>query len=355
MANQILQFFSDLFNKNRPQMIYQALPLENVDRQDGYVKLVEGKHYVQLYLAEMYLKTQTQFMVNWFPLVQSLARFQFGADAIDVPNVADSSRIGAQKYGAGDVIARNYEMTPLIPFNSGSIQLSAALIGAQGDNLLKDFISTLSDFSKLLAVPQFSTALGLAGPLVTGLQNLMNGPGKLHLGLNDTFGVNSQGGYYAAIRATEQEVDIKRLRVQNNQLRIVNGRESVPFDLYDYMLFRLDVKVERNDWDKLGRIQEPLSLAHQAYGESNPELSEAYYRKAQIAVREAPELTTADRTRVSLLLKQDYKQLKEDLNFAGLLPNEINLNQFMKYAISVDEAMEKGEPAFSDLVIAEGN
>ena len=350
MADKILEFFKDLVYKNREHMIYVAISPERVDRKDDYVKLVEGKHYIRLYLAEMYLKKQVQFLVNWFPLVQSLVNFQMGSELVDVPNVADASRVGAQKHGTGDVIARNYVMTPLIPFNSGVVQLSAALIGAQGDNILKDFISTLSEFSKLLAVPQFSAALSLAGPLTTGLQNLINGPGKLHLGLNDTFSVNSQGGYYAAVRATEEEVDKSKLRVEDNHLRIVDGNDTKPFDLFDYMLFRVEVTTDRNDWDSLGRIQEPLGQARKAYADLNEELADANYRKALLAVREAPELTTADRIRVSLLIKEDYKKLKEDLNFAGLLPGEFSLNQSMIDAIGVDEALEKGEPTFSDLV-----
>jgi len=350
MTNKILKFFTDLVVKNREHMIYLSLPPEHVDRREDYVKLVEGKYYIRLYLAEMYLKTQVQFMVNWFPLVQSLVNFQMGSELVDVPNVADASRVGAQKHGTGDVIARNYVMTPLIPFNSGVIQLSAALIGAQGDNILKDFISTLSEFSKLLAVPQFSAALSLAGPLTDGLQNLINGPGKLHLGLNDTLSVNSQGGYYVAIRATEQQVDQKKLRVVDNHLRIVDGSQTRPFDWFDYMLFRGEVTTDRNDWDSLGRIQEPLSLARKAYAEMNEELAEANYRKALLAVREAPELTTADRIRVSLLVKEDYKKLKEDLTFAGLTAGEFSLTQSMQGALGVDEALEKGEPTFADLV-----
>ena len=48
--------------------------------------------------------------------------------------------------------------------------------------------------------------------------------------------------------------------------------------------------------------------------------------------------------------KEDYKKLKEDLSFAGLVSGEFSLNQSMIDAIGVDEALEKGEPTFSDLV-----
>ena len=63
------------------------------------------------------------------------------------------------------VIGLNYPMTPLVPFNGGTVSLSAGLLAIAGKNDVKSFLKVLGDFSNLLMVPQLSAALTIATPL----------------------------------------------------------------------------------------------------------------------------------------------------------------------------------------------
>jgi len=134
MLDKFTDAWNDIWNKNSKHQIYAPIPVEKVDRSEDYVKLQEGLHYVKLYLVEMFLKKRVKYLQSWFPAVHALVSFDFQGSTIDVPNIADASKIDANQVGSGDIIARNFELTPLIPYNSGTIKLKAGLLAMQGDN-----------------------------------------------------------------------------------------------------------------------------------------------------------------------------------------------------------------------------
>lgn len=348
----LAQAWMNLWNKSRTKLVYFPLEAGNVDFTADYQPLEYGRHYIRLWLAEMYLKAQVRYFQTWYPAVHSILKFDFNGQQVEVPNVADASKVGMRQIERGDVVAVNFVLTPLIPFNSGVIDLDAGLMAVEGENYLNSFISTLSDFAGLLAVPQFSAALNVAGPLAKGLQALI-GAGDLQLALHDTFGDQRVGGYFAVIRASQNQVNPAQLRVEKHQLRIANSLNpslSQPFEEFDHMLFRLEVTEKRPDYDSLASIQTPMRQAHQALKDMDETKAETFLRAAIIAAHEAPELTRADRTRVKLKLKEDFNKLKEDLGFSGLVGGEeYSLDESMKHAMPVQMAVRREDPTFDEL------
>ncbi len=346
MLDDLRQRLTDLWDKTTKQMVYVPIDAARVDVTTDYVPLEYGRHYLRLWIANVYLAKQVQYLQTWYPAVHALVRFDFQGQPVDFPTIADASRAGLTQEASGDVIARNFVLTPLIPFNGGVVSLDAGLIAVQGENYLKSFITTLSSFSALLAVPQFSSALNIASPLATGLQSLLN-DGGIHLALHDAFAAGQRGGYWAAIRATEQEVDPSQLSVANGQLRF--GANNSPLEGIDHLLFRLEVTEAGPEYRSLSAIAAHVKAASEALADQDLEKADGFYRAAIIAAHEAPELTTADRTRVKTQLKNDYAGLKDDLGFAGLIGEDYDLSKRMKLAMSVDQALSGGEPSWSEL------
>ena len=351
MVAQLLTSLSNLWSSTSPALIYQPIDVQFADQTSDYIQIQQGRHYVRLWAAQIYLANKTAFLASWFPAIHSLARFDSLDTRVSYPSVNDAGRAAlSQSPTSGDVIGRNFALTPLIPFNGGTINLDAGLVAVQGANYLGNFITTLSDFSALLAVPQFSAALKVADPLSKGLQSLLS-IGGLHLALNDTLTTGSLGGYRIALRATPQQVKPTDLRVRNSELRLANqfdGLLSNPLSGYDFMLFRIEVTEQGPDYRSLTTIQSAMSSAHQSLKEGEDLKADGYYRQAIIAAHEAAELTNADRSRVKRQLMDDYKQLKVDLG-SGLVGGEYDLSESMRKAISVSTAMEQGEPSWGEL------
>jgi hypothetical protein len=345
VLDALRQKLADLWDRTRHEIIYQPVDVGNVDLKEDYVKLEYGRHYIRLWLAHVYLAKQTKYLQEWYPAVHALVQFDFQGQPVEFPTVADASKAKmTQDVTTGDVIGQNFVLTPLIPFNNGTVSLDAGLSSVKGANYLQNFISTLSDFSTLLSVPQFSAALGIATPLANGLQSLLNA-GGVHLALHDAFAEGRTGGYWMAVRATQSQVPPQQLAVVNHQLR----REGKPLEGFDYLLFRLEVTEKGPDYRSLSAIQDPMKQAHQALKDLEEAKAEGFYRGAIVAAHEARELTNADRIRVKTQLRDDFAQLKKDLGFAGLVGGEYDLTESMKRAMSVEMALAEGEPSWDSL------
>jgi hypothetical protein len=351
MVANFINHLANAFSTASPALIYHPLSPAAVDNTDDYIAMETGRHYVRLWAAHVFLAKKTTFLQNWFPAVHALVQFDFQGTRIEFPTVSDASRVALnQSAASGDVVARNYAITPLIPFNDGTITLNAGLIAVQGSNTLNNLITTLSDFSSLLAVPQFSTVLKVAEPLGKGLQSLL-AMGGVHLALNDTLSVGSMGGYRAVVRATAQQINKAELRVRNKELNLVNqfdNRLANPLTGFDFMLFRIEVTEKGPDFRSLTTIQEPMKQAYSALKELEDTKAEGFYRTAIIAAHQAPELTNADRVRVKLQMRDDFKALKSDLT-SGLTGSDYDLGESMKKAIPVRMAMQLGEPSWDEL------
>ncbi len=326
------------------------LPAAQVDRSGDYQPLEARKHYVRLWLAEMFLRKQVDWGQQQFPAVHSMVTFTFGTESVQVPNVADGSKVGLKDDGKGDLVANNFVLTPLIPFSGGIVDLAAGLAAIKGQNNLQGFIKVLGDFSALLAAPQLSSVLNVAAPLAGGMQALF-GSGGSHLSFHDAYASGSSGGYIAVVRAPENQVDSRRLWVVADRLREgADAASSVPFERFDHMLLRLQVLDQRDDWESLTFVSEPMAKAAVALGAGRDEEAKTFFRAAILAVHGARELTETDRTRAKLKLKADFAAMQDEFGVRGLVGGEAwSLGRSMRGALPVDAALALAEPSLEEV------
>ncbi len=346
----LLETLKNLFDKDREHLYAGWIEQSRVDRQLDGQPLAAGRHYVRLWLAEMFLKKEVKWMKSWHPAVHSLAGFDFGDQFVEIPNIADSRRVAMQSNSRGDVIARNFLLTPTMPFNGGIITLQAGLIALEGTNYLKSFLDVLGKFSVLLNVAQLSTVLNVAQPLALGVQELLgSSDGHLHLGFRNSYKAGElRNGYVVAVRATEEDVQPASLKVLDGQLRRddATGRPR-PLEEFDYMLFRIEVFEERDDWEKLTSIQEPLHEAIKALQDPLTEERAVFHlRTAMLRAHQSPELTKADRRRVVQALQEQFETARRDYGIAGLTGGrQVTLAQALRGATDAAAALEQGEPS----------
>lgn len=300
------------FDKDRQYFTYYRVPPQQVlDRRFEQRPVRAGLHYVRIWLSEMFLRKDVAYAQGIYPAVQSVVQMSFGgAQPVEIPTIADLSRLGSQTAGpGGDIIARNFPLTPTMPFVGGVVSLSAGMIALSGPNHIAAFIKALGGFASLLAVPQLSTSLSLVAPLASGIQDLVGvGNGRLHLGLIETFTAETlQEGYIVVIRAPVAQIDARTLWVERD---IVWYGESpgarTPLSTADHMLFRVEIFTERDDWDSLTAIAAPYQEALSALAAQDERRATEALRAAILAAFRAPELTQAHRRVVIEELKRRY-------------------------------------------------
>jgi hypothetical protein len=302
------QRFLQMFSRSaRPYQNF-FLPEHRVD-VPGYdpTPIRAGEAYCRIWLVEMRLAKDVDWVKHRYPVVHAATRFNYGEQTATIPYLAGPGYL--KDLGANNldrVIQYNYPLTPLFPFNHGLVELYAGLFSMATSDPIGKFITTMERFSDLLPVPELSTVLNLAEPVYRGIEDLLDiGDRRLELGYHQTFSEAGGGGgnplragYFAAILAEESQLDREALCVIDDSLYLgkpgmpeVSKQNCRPLEGYSYMLFRLE-KRQAQDWESLTTIKELVYKAQDAVSEGKyeevkhtliPAIRTAIYRSADIA------------------------------------------------------------------------
>lgn len=340
--------------------MYVPIPSDHVKETETVgVPLEAGKHYFRLWLAEMHLKRERDWFKSWYPVVHSLVRFQFGSQVVEIPNVAGPMHLkGISDSNLERSVQLNYNMTTLMPYNGGVVEVAAGLLAMEGKNYLNSAIKVIGDLSGLLVVPQLSAALAIAQPVVNGVQELLaGGNGEMDLGLHQTFtsagggGANDlKPGYIAIVLAEESKYNKNQFWVAEDRLRYGQSQEdSQPLTGVTHMLFRIESRTERDDWMGLATIVQARDEALKAISEGNDEQANAAIKRTILLVRTSPDLTRADRKRIADALNSEFNEAK-GLEFApGEQPTLEAVVTRRALNVGVDEALEQAEDPLEEL------
>jgi len=359
----LFQWLQDRWKSAAVHLIYEPITLVD-GRTMPSSPIRSGEQYFRITLAEMFLKNDRNWFTNYSPVVYSVVKLRFGDKEETFSHVAGPSGLKdlrAQSLNKGVTI--NYPLTALMPFNGGNIELETGLVALPGSNDAKRLLKVLTDFSKTLAVPQLSIALGFAQPLVDGITELVGSDGtNLVLRLHDTFTQDGtlSSGYLVVVSAAKGTLEPKQLRVKND--RLCYGTDGL--DGYDYMLLRIDSVDERDDYHALSSIDEPyqnaISALNDAVLEPDPQKkkdkmlgAERFLGAAKVAAFKSKELTfKTGRRQVIQALQKGFEEAKQLLS-SGAAAQQIarSLGEAMTGAISPAEALVAGEVTVQDLLV----
>lgn len=316
-------------------------------------ELKSGEHYFRLWLSEMFLKFDRDWFSGWYPAVHSAIAFEYGDKQPQVvTRVAGAENLkNLSKENLDKAVNQDMDLTTLIPFNGGTVNITAALLAMQGGNDVERLIGVMGDFSKKFALAQLSGVLDVAGSLATGVGALVGATnGSMMTAIDRTFsGVAGaenvlRACYLVTIAADEGELDRDKLWVKAGQLHYGDSfGESKRLGGYSYMLFRLECADTRDDFDSLSAIQEPFNSAVDMLALGQVESAGAFLKKTIAAAMKARELTAkVDRRRVIEELKRRFNDAKADLGQGAFKPEKQvrSLKQLLgsRDAISVDTA-----------------
>ncbi len=353
----LLDWFESRWKSESKMYKYAQIPGANVVSAGEGPKSPEpfaaGDHYFRLWLVEMFLANDRKWFTEWHPAVHAAVRFNFGDKEELITRVAGASLLpDLSNEKLNRVVSLNYALTPLMPFNGGTIELSAGLLAIAGRNDVKSFLKVLGDFSNLLMVPQLTAALAIATPLANGLSELVGATeNQLMLGLHQTWTAGTGGaaslraGYFAVILSDDSKFADDKLWVDNGRLKHGDTSASAkPLTGLNYMLFRLERRDERDDWDSLKAIQDPYDKAIEMLRVGNTEQADAYIRSAKAAAFLANELTrNVDQRRVVLQIQKSYEEAKEQLGFEAFPSTGVpSLGDLMLGAMPIAAAKSLG-------------
>jgi hypothetical protein len=308
-------WFQSLWKKQAEHYVYATIPPERQQPRVEPVRLQAEKHYLRLWLSESFLADDRRLFREYVPVVHSSVRLQFANNpAQELPFVAGASSLGmGTTLGKG--VQLNHALTNLLPFRGGTVAIATALFAYKQKDFFQGFLDVLNEVSGLLNVGQLSATLQVASGAVDGIQSLLGaGEKDGHLLYFQQFGgAAAEGGsplvsgYQAIIRARAGQFDVAKLWVRDGRLLIGDSADGAkPLEGYDYMLLRVEAADRRDDFLGFPEFSHLLAKAIEK-GISNEDEGRKVLETAQIAVWASPDLTQADRARVAIALRDEFR------------------------------------------------
>ena len=241
--------------------------------------IAAGSGYFRVWAVEMRINPGT-WLVNYYPVLHSVVGFDYGGKRIELTRVTSLESLKSSTKGEiemGKVVALNFLLTDLVPFNGGTVEISAGLLAMKEKDKIQAAIKIVSDFSSLLAVPQLTAALSIVQPLANNVEQLVGlGANQFRLGYHNTF-TSAQGGgsndlrpQYIAIIATRSEDNVSRTGadhwVDKDHLYFIdpdpNSANKIMDIPRDYILLRVEVRRSRyQEWTNLMDLNEAFMEA----------------------------------------------------------------------------------------------
>lgn len=319
--------------------------------------LVPHQDYFRIWLCEMFLARESTLLASWLPA----ASVDVTVSRAGRPTAGFSRVLRPEAKIQGGTILVDYPVTDLVPYDGGTVEVDAALLGLQSStrlDLVVDLLQTIS----LIPLPGVDQALAVAKQVTTTTREMVKSmDGAVHLDLHTAWGsateegstVGLRSGYVAALLATSEEVDAGQLRVVGDRLHRTNGTGTTHLLGWDYLLLRVEGRGQRDDfW--LPELQEQLEKAVDALGDGMPDLADRHRTAAVALVWKSPHYTWADRDRVIDAVNARFAAVAGGGRGASAGPAPQDLTELVRrYGPTLEEVLARGprtpEQAFAGL------
>jgi hypothetical protein len=312
------------FSQHANAYVLASIPPDGED--DEAAPLQPYASYLRVWISDMFLAKRVSWLRSWFPTVHAEVTLPVaGQPAVTFARVArpaDSS--------LGEGVLLNYAVTDLVPFNGGTVEVQAALLGLEGDDRLAAGVKLLQTFSGLVG-PPLGQALTIAEKVTPAARDFLEqADGDVTLALHQTFTSGGGGGdnvlrpcYLAVVLAAQEEVNPKRLRVKGDRLHLIkDGGRLEPFTSHDHMLLRIEGRPERDDWQRLlPEVMTARNRAVDALARGDHEAAQQQLGVALTAVLTSTDLADGDKRRVVKAVKDQWADLAEV--GLGVAPSEL--------------------------------
>jgi len=341
----LISLFEDLWRTEARHLVLAPIPTDRQDPPVNEVTLLAEKHYLRVWLAEMFLRDDRRLFSKFVPVVHSVVRLHFAdKPAQELPYVAGPQDIGLDTTTLGRGVQINHALTNLLPFRGGRVSLSAGLFAYKSKDFFKELSQVLHDVTGLLNVGQLSTTLKVVDTAINGFQNLLGAGDKdVHLLYFQGFGggtpfggASLRSGYVAIINTDEAVFDKNKLFVKQSRLCYGDAIASArPLDGYDYMLLRIEATEGRDDFLTFDTFSKLLNDAIRE-GNRDRATGDAIINTAVVAAWSSPDLTVADRYRIAKALRDMYDQALPPSGPAKVLKLSSLKTKWNKQILSMD-------------------
>jgi hypothetical protein len=331
--------------------VFREIPQEGGDHAGAGQALVPERDYFRVWLCEMFLGKRSTLLADWLPAAHARVSMTRSGG----PPVESCKVLRPDPAHLAQGVRLNYQLTDLIPYNGGVVEVEAALVAWQQTNRVDAALDVLQTISAL-PIPSLAPALTVAQQVTSAAQRLVqNADGAVHLDFHQSFvashgdGQHPQPGsvlrpmYLAVLLADESQVSPGTLRVIDNRLHQVGPDGAVEhLRGWDFLLLGIEGRSVLDDfW--LPELEDLLNSAVQALLAGQPAIA-TYYRDAAVAVAwRSPMFNWADRDRIIDAIKGRFDHVAQRGLGATAARRPVSLTEIVhQHGPSIAEVRARG-------------
>ncbi len=177
-------------------------------------------------------------------------------------------------------IVSNQPILGPTPYRGNALQLNLALVSVVSSDLAGPYLEVLSGLASAAGVAFISAAQPFLKPLASGIDLLTGIPGASKREIQVVTELAPlQTGVFVVIRATQNDLDLKDIRVANDYaLQYSDGQ---PVTQYPYMVASIEASSDRNDWMSIPELKTAYEDVAEAVRRDKPD----EYKEALAAFR----------------------------------------------------------------------
>ncbi len=270
-----------------------------------------GGGYLRVFLAEGFLERSTAWGMDRFPALHGGVTL----NSLGTRSATFTSLTRPPEKWTVPGKQLDFPITPLLPFNGGTVEVEGALYSASADGPLGTAVDLLGGLASLAGAP-LAPAVMILDQLSAGLDRVLEATGSQPV-LAAHWTLVAPGGNGQQLRPGHLVVAAAEVDALPGDLVMKSGRvhlsahgRTQPLDGVDYLVLRVECRTERDDW-RFPELDELMRLAGESYIRGQQESYEDRRTEAMAKAWGSPDLTPVDRKRVALLVKEELDSLTE--------------------------------------------
>ena len=267
------------FERNKDWIFHPFSPDQYQGVQAPQPELVHANQaYLTVKLRSMRIVNVRRGLRRFFPVVNSFVSLSHEAGEVaEFPVVTTAGELGAIDANNVDrVLQLNQTLLDHGAYRGNALELEIGLFSVEFADLAEGFVGLLTQLAELGGTKYLKVASPFVAPIRSGIHMLTRTQGDsiLEIGLRNEFDpVNC--GLFLVMRAEKANVDPTKLRVQDNDFRVVdqNGR---PIEDSPYFVFSISSSPQRHDWHTIPELTQAYGyLREQVTNGKNKDIQQA--------------------------------------------------------------------------------
>ena len=266
--------------------------------------------YVRVWLSEGFLAQQKTWGNKHFPALHGGVSLTFVGNQQAAFTYFDRPPEAWTTAGA----QLDFPITPLVPFNGGTVEIEAALYQVSVEGPLATAVSLVGGFASLMG-PPLASAAAIADKVSSGLDSLFAATGSqpvlaLHYTMIAAGGGGNvlRPGYLAVIGTPEHQLG-GPLSFKAGRLQIDKGAGPQLVTGEDYLVIKVECRRERDDW-RLPELDGLIRAAGESFIKGWRDAFSGQRTEAIARAWNSTDLAPGDRKRVALLVQQEIDGAK---------------------------------------------